>query len=153
DPVFAPQMLKRIDVDAGVLIMGGPVTVMTVTDADARAVGLNRQEFADAIVRRISQAILDYREARKSESLLNGGLWALGATVLAAVVAAIFLSLMRRLRRALLRRADKPIEAFRIQSFELVSAERIRHFLRAFPKAITAVGIVVLVLAWLQFVL
>src|SRR5262245_22498846 len=65
DRGFQADGFRRIEAAPGILIVGGPIPVMTVTDTDARVLGLNRQEFADACVRRISQAIEEYRSARR----------------------------------------------------------------------------------------
>ncbi len=153
DPAFQPGTLHRADIDIGTQIVGGRVPVMIVTDTDARLEGLNRQEFAAVAVRRIEQAIEEYRAARSSKRLLSAGLEALIATAVAGAAAALFLFLMRRLRRGLERRFQKRIAAVRIQSFELVRAERIQRGLRTLPRALTVVGIVLLGLAYLQFLM
>jgi len=149
----APDALQRTDSEVGIAIAAGGLTVLTVTDTDARAVGLSRHEFADAVVRRIGRAIQDFRDERRARNLLNASAWAAGITAAAVAGAALFLFLMRRLRRALGRRAEKPIEAVRIQSFELVRAESIRRWLRTLPRALAALGLALIVLIWLRVVL
>ncbi len=153
DPAFSPEALHRVDIDIGTQILGGQVNVMTATETDARLEGLTRDEFAEACVRRIQQAIEEFRAARSPKRLLKAGLLALACTAATAAIAAFFFFLMRRLRSALERRLQERIEAVRIQSFELVRAERIQRGLRSIPRALTAVGIAVLVLAYLQIVL
>ncbi len=153
DSAFLPETLREVDIEAGVQIVGGSVAIMTATGADARMEALTRQEFADVCLRRIQQVIRDYRSERTPKRLLTATLKAFAITAAAAGIAFLFLLLMRRLNRALETRFQKRIEAVKIQSFELVRAERLQGALRAIPRAATVLGIAAIVLLTLQSVL
>ena len=102
---------------------------------------------------RLSQAIVDYREARSASALRTNALNALGATAaLVVAVVAVFWS-WRRFDLLLNRRLRARIQSVGIQSFEVMRAERIWSALRSVLLALRTLTLLTMALVYIGFVL
>lgn len=124
DGRFDPAALRLSPGDATLDVVAGDQVVVSVTDADARAAGRTREALAAEDLAGIRAALQSHREARSTRSLLLGGLYALLATT--GLVLLIWL--VSKLLGLFCARVDAwaatARRGLRIQSFELLSAQR-----------------------------
>lgn len=153
DADVGKDALRAIESEIKSEIVAGDRSIMTVVDADARVEGLRRQVLAAALVRRIQEAIADYRQARRPEILLRNGLYALAATAVLALTLGLVIWGVRRLDTLMEQRWRRHIQSLGIQSFEIVRAEQLWAALRGLLRGGRGLAIVVFVLAYLYYVL
>ncbi|HJV65796.1 MAG TPA: mechanosensitive ion channel family protein [Geomonas sp.] len=153
DRSFRTADLRVEDLDGGSAIMAGDEVVMAVFDSDARMEHLSRQRLADLHLKRIAQAIDDYRLLRGSDALLRGALYAAGASIALAAGLALLFWVGRRLENRLSQRLKSRIHTVGIQSFEIVRAEHIWQALHGVLYGLRIVLMLVLCLIYLQVVL
>jgi len=125
DRSFRSDGLRIDDADNTMTIVAGDRPLMVLTEADARLEHLSRQYLVSVHLKRIRQAIDDYRRMRSNDALLRGGLYAAGATVLLVLGMVFLVRLGRLLDKVLTERVKKRIHSVGIQSFEIVPAEHI----------------------------
>ena len=129
--------LRLVESDIGVKIMAGDQLVMIVFEADARSEGVRRPVLAAATLDRIRQAIADYRQARRPDTLLMEGLFSIGGTAVLAVAVALLLWLGRRtdelIARRMLEKLDYRLDDDAVATFrEYVALRRTQpHFANA----------------------
>ena len=154
-PDFQAEALRPVESEVGVKITaGGDRLVMVIFDADARGEGVNPRELATVIIERIRQAIVDYRQARSPKALLTGALYAVGGAVALAVAITLLLGLGRRLDGLLAQYFQHHVGSLgRIQSFEIVRAERIGSAVRGVLYAVRVVAILGVAFVYLGFAL
>jgi small-conductance mechanosensitive channel len=106
-------------------IVSGALVIMSVTDGDAAAAGLTRQELAHKKAGTLRAALASYRASYTTRSLLLGGLLALLSLVLFALalkfIASVYAASLTRLDAW----AVAHIRSIRIQQLELLNAARI----------------------------
>lgn len=153
NPDVRADGLRLVESDVGVKIMAGDQLVMIVFEADAHNEGVRRPVLAAANLDRIRQAIADYRQARRPDTLLMEGLFSIGGAAVLAVAIALLLWLGRRTDELIARRMQYRIGSLGIQSFEIVRAERIGSAVRGLFYAIRLLLMLLAILAYLDFVL
>ncbi|HEY7677294.1 MAG TPA: mechanosensitive ion channel domain-containing protein, partial [Candidatus Methylomirabilis sp.] len=153
DPAFRADALHAVDADLHVAIMAGDRLVMAVFDADARLEQAGRRELAQLYVNRIRTAIANYREARRPNVLLRGGLVALGATAVFAALVVLVIWLARRLDALIERHVRSRIRALGIQSFQILRAEHIWGAIRGALHVARVLVILALAFLYLDVVL
>ena len=151
DPSFHPEQMKILDEEGASAIMAGDYFVMAVTDKDATAEGMKRQEMAQGFATIIRNAIIAHRQAVKPEQLLRSALYAAGATLVLLIV----LILIAKGRRRLIRFLDELLtgRGLRILSYELVKEQHIRAFITGVVTVVRVLFVASLLLAYLQVVL
>ncbi len=153
DTSVRSDMLRSVDEDNVTTLRADDRLLMLVTDSDAKLERLSRDYLAKTHLTRIRQAIDDYRRARSQETLLQGCLYAGGATIALAVGIVLTLWLGRRLDRLVSERVEGRIHTLGIQSFEVVRAEQIRGVLHGILYALRVAAILVIFFVYLHFVL
>lgn len=153
DPEFRTEILRLVEADIGTKIMAGEQLVMGVYESDARLEGVRRQVLALADIERIRLAITDYRHARRLKVLLQGGLYALGATAVLVVVVAGVLWLIQRLTTRLEQRMQRHVQSLEVKSFRIVRAEQIRGILDRGLRALRILVLLAIGFVYLDFVL
>lgn len=131
DPAFDPATLRIVETELDSRVVAGAERILLVSDEDAELDGARRERVAEARLDLIRRAIREYRAARSREALL-GSLWRGGAATLLALL--LLFAVARGARfvgRRFERRYRKRIQSVTIQSFELLRAERLWHFLRS----------------------
>jgi small-conductance mechanosensitive channel len=103
----------------------GEQVLTTVTDADAAAVGLTREELAQARAEAIAQALERTAFTTNVRALLLGLFYSLLATVVLVLVLRLLNHVFPRVQRLLRVWQRSRLQALRVQSLEIVSAERI----------------------------
>ncbi len=125
----------------------------TVTDADARAAGRPRREYAEALLARLQAAVVDTRLELSWENVLRGLAYAAGATVVLALLLWLLGRAGRRLRPAIDRRMAQRTRGMGFRNLELLSVGRLSATLHLVLRAgLLAAGLLALA-AWLESVL
>ncbi|MDD5209563.1 MAG: mechanosensitive ion channel [Elusimicrobiales bacterium] len=99
--------------------------LMSVTDRDAKAAGLPRQELAQKNAALIKEAVLSFRKDYNIHTLLLGALFALLATIVFGVILKLIGSLYSSALPKVNAWAQANIKSIKIQHLELVDAERL----------------------------
>ncbi len=135
DPLADADRISVAEGDGASDIALDDFVIMSVTDRDARASGLTRQELAQEYAGVIRQAVLTYRGDYSFRALLSGSLYALLLT--AGFLAA--LRLLGHFYNSYLPRlnawAQGSVKSITIQNIELVNAGYITGLLNGFMKA------------------
>ena len=135
-------------------IMAGDRLLVAFVDADAAAAeGVTRQLLAERALIKIKTAIASYRNARSPRVLLINTLYALGATVLLALVLLVIRRIFPKLDAIAERRLRSRIEALEAQSHQLVQARQLSKALLGILKGLYVSTLLVLGYFYLQFVL
>jgi small-conductance mechanosensitive channel len=145
--------LLLVDNGASTDIVGGTTILMTITDADAAALGRRRAElsveFRDALWREVSLLTTD----GLLRAVAYGLLWTSVATGLLIVIVVLFRRGHARLESALAAGRDGGIPALRIRNLELVSADSLANFATAVLRAVRTLLFIVLTYFYLVTVL
>lgn len=145
--------VHRVDVENGTTIIGGNHPLMIVYKADASLESVNRSVLADAIVRRIRDAVAAHRQARTRESLTKDAVFAALATALVAAVITLILWVSSRLEAALERRYRGRLREMPIQALQLVQPENLWHAAHTALNAARVILIILIGFIYLHFVL
>ncbi len=147
-----PNRLRVVDGNAFTTVQIGEVIVMTVTDEDARALGLSRPEAAVRYREQIVAGVERYRE----QSTLRGVLWGLFYSVLALVVLVLALRALGRVfawldeRTAGLR--GQYLRGVKIGTLEVVGRSQVSRVGRALVGLFRLALSLILVYTFLTFV-
>ena len=129
-------------------------SLVAFVDADAAAAeGVTRQLLAERALIKIKTAIASYRNARSPRVLLINTLYALGATVLLALVLLVVRRIFTKLDAIAERRLRSRIEAFEAQSHKIVQARQLSNALFGILKGLYLSTLLVLGYFYLEFVL
>jgi small-conductance mechanosensitive channel len=135
------------------LIMASGQRVMAVFDEDAALEEIRRQQLAEAYRARIREAIEEYRQARRQETLLLHAAYALVATVLLLLCAYAGRRIMKSLRSKLERRYRSRIAGLEHRSHQIVKVDQIWRTVRGVLNLLWGVGIAVMMYVYLNYVL
>jgi small-conductance mechanosensitive channel len=153
DPSIPPSALRTVPTGAFVTILAGDQEVMGVHEADARPEQVSAQVLALAFRKRMQEAIEEYRSARSPAALRRSVLYSVGATAALLAVGLAVILLGRRMDGLIARRLGHHIQSVGIQSFEILRAERIWATVRVGLRALRALALAAVTLAYLHFVL
>jgi len=149
-----PASVLRLEENArGTAIMAGPVTLLTITDADAALEELGRQALAEAARAQLAETVDAWRAERTSAVRLQKAGRVAVATLLLAAVLWLLVRVSRRLREAFVAHLSARVRPVGVQEFEFVNAERIHAALRAVPRVILGLLAAAVVYVYLEFVL
>ncbi len=119
-------------------IIAGDRLLVAFVDADAGAAeGVTRQLIAERALIKIKTAIASYRNARSPRVLLINTVYALGATVVLALVLFIVRRIFSKLDAIAERRFRSRIEAFETQSHKIVQARQLSNAVRYSQRAVS----------------
>ena len=153
DRSVAIDSLRVVEMEDRTRISAGDRLVAGFIDADAAATGVSRQIVAERALMRIAAAIASYRSDRSPRVLLMNTLYALGATVVLAIVLLVIRGAFRKLDAVAERRFQARIEAFEAQSHQIVQARQLRMALHGILKGLYLLALLVLGYLYLHFVL
>jgi small-conductance mechanosensitive channel len=153
DSSVTVDSIRVVESDNRVWVAAGNRPLVTVVDADAALEQVGRVELATAHVRRIRQALLEYREARTQAALRRSAVATLLATIVFALFAGLIVWLWRRLNTLLTRRLQARIQSVGIQSFEVMRADRIWAAVRGFLSGVRTLVLLAGGLVYLGYVL
>ncbi len=110
--------------------------LLTITDGDARAADLSRQELARNYQEKIQQTITQYRIERSPDYIRQGIIRSVIATVILIGTLIVFALLFPWFYRKVSNLESTRIPAIRIQNFELFAATRISRLLIGLLKLV-----------------
>jgi small-conductance mechanosensitive channel len=152
DYSVAAESLRVVEMEDRTKIMAGDGLVLAFIDADAAVEGVSRQLMAERVLIRIKEAIASYRNDRSPRVLLVNTLYALGATVLLAIVLFVIRGAFRRMDAVAEGRLRSRIEALEAQSHQLVQARQLRQALHGLLKGLYLLAVLVLGYIYLHYV-
>ena len=127
------------------IIMAEDKILLTLTDQDAAAEGVTREQLTERYLQQLRAGIEQYRRDRSPKQYLMGFLYLAIATILLVAVLVLINRIYRRTDAVLEARVHTKKVSIHIQSFEIVRAERIRAVMTWLMKA-TRIVIVILLL-------
>jgi len=155
DPSISPNAVELEDTPDEPwtrVVVGGQV-ILTITEADARAEGVLRRTLASATLRRIKQAIVDYRAARDPEALTRSAVYALIATAVALLLGWVVLWTMRLLDRGIEERLRAHVSGLERQSFRIIRAKQLWAAVHSGLNAVRIGLVLAVVYAYLNLTL
>ncbi len=153
DRSVPPEALRVVEGEHGSDILAGDRLVLTVTEADAKPGSVPRRLMAEAMRRRIVEAITAYRNDRSPRILLRNTAYALGATLVAAALLYAARRAFRGLGTFAERRIKSRIEGLEAKSFRLIQARQLWTATRGFFRTVYVLAIVLIAYLYLQLVL
>jgi small-conductance mechanosensitive channel len=153
DSAIAADSLHVVEMDTASQVQAGTRPVMAVVEADARIEQVSRAVLAQAHVRRIQQAIRDYRAERAPDAIRRDILQSLVAIIVLSLVVLGIVRLGRVVDSALSRRVRSRIQSVGIQSFEVVRAEKLWDAVRGTLMVVRTTAVLVAVFLFLGYVL
>jgi small-conductance mechanosensitive channel len=152
DRSFDPAALDTSETEGWVRIGAGNRWVMRVYNEDAQAEGVDLSSLSEIYMKRVREAIVEYRAARSRAALAGAG-WRGGvATLLALLVAFVLRMLYGALNRWEVRNAQR-VKSVSISSFEVVGAHHIWAAVRGVLRLAFVIGSCALALLYLRYVL
>jgi small-conductance mechanosensitive channel len=133
-------------------LMVGDRIVMTVTDADAAALGKARTVVVSEDSMLLHGALITLSTSFTMRTVAYGVLWTLIATAAIVVILAIISRVFPRIAARLESWRGTRIPAFRVQSFEMLSSSVITDGLLAFVRLVRIALIVLLLFFYLPLV-
>jgi len=145
--------LRIVQTEHGSDILAGDRFLMTVTETDTKREGVTHQFMAQAVQRRIADAITVYRSERTPHALLVKTAYALGATLIAGLLLLGVRRVFRWLDGLADRRFRARIEGLEAQSYRLVQAKQISAAVRGLSVSLRVLSCVAIAYVYLQVVL
>jgi small-conductance mechanosensitive channel len=153
DPLFNPDSLQVSDGDAATDIVAKDLTIMSVTDNDAKAAGKTRQELAAEYLQDIRAAVASYKKAYNLKTVLLELLLVLGTTAALVLILVFTRKFFFKLYKKLQSWKDVRIRGIRFQKLEILSAAQMTTFLVRLARLLRALLLVVLFYFYLLIVL
>jgi small-conductance mechanosensitive channel len=153
DPLFNPDSLQVSDGDTTTDIVAKDLTIMSVTDNDAKAAGQTRQELADEYLRSIRAAVASFKKDYNLKTVLLELLLALVSTAIFILILVFSRKFFFKLYEKLQSWKDVLIRGIRFQKLEIVSSTQMTAFLVRLAKLLRAVLIILLLYFYLLTVL
>jgi small-conductance mechanosensitive channel len=150
---FRPDSIKVVEDDMASLIVAEGTVLLRVFDRDAAAEGATRQALAERYVEAIRAAIEAHNVAFSFRSLLFGAIFAVVATAVLLVLLFGYRYLFSRLYPRLRAMRETSIRSVRVQSFEILHADRIVWLLVALARWFRILTTALLVYIWMLYVL
>jgi small-conductance mechanosensitive channel len=152
-PLDRIRALRVVDEATTSEIGSGDTVIMTVTDADARAAGRNRQDLAQEYAGKIRAAAEALQEEYSLRTILFGILYAVIATAVLILVFRLFKFAFPKLNTKLESWRGVYIRSIRVQKLELFPAERITGLLKALVRLARVALSLVLLYIYITLVL
>lgn len=153
DASITTDQLRIQESDDRSQLLAGARPLMGVFDADARLEGVRRNLIAQVNLARIGEAIKAYREARSAPVLLRHGLYTLVATGVLLLFLFLLRKGFRRLDALVEQRFGARIQALKIQSMEIVQAEKLWLMVRGALRTTWGLTLVVAAYLYLHYCL
>jgi small-conductance mechanosensitive channel len=153
DHSIAVDALRIVETERGSDILAGDRFLMTVTETDTRREGVSRNFMAQAILRRIADAITVYRSERTPRALLVKTAYTAGATLFAGLLLLGIRRAFRWLDGLTEQRFRARIEGLAAQSFRLVQAKQLLAAFHALVTTLRTLFFLAIVYAYLHVTL
>lgn len=152
DFTIAPNSITLVAHETSTDIVGGDEVLATITDADAAAVHTARPQLAAQYLQQVRQSVTEVREQYSRHSLWRGTAFATLTTLLLIAILIGLKRLAAHTYAAIERRRGTFIRTLKIQSLELISAERITELLLTFARLVRLAGTLALFYFYLPLV-
>lgn len=127
--VIDPESIDSLSQDNLTFIFSGKLsgenTILTITEADAKAFNSSRQELAELYINQIKNGITKYREERQDTNIVRGLLFSAICTI-AFLIILFLINLIIGKIYSDLNSLNKSFKGLKIRGFELISAERLK---------------------------
>ena len=150
---FRPDSIKVVDEEMASLIVAEGTVLLRVFDRDAAAEGATRQALAERYAEAIRAAIEAHNVEFSFRSLLFSAIYAGVATAVLLVILFGYRYLFSRLYPRLRALRETSIRSVRIQSFEILHADRIVWLLVTLARWFRILTTALLVYIWMLYVL
>ena len=145
--------LRLVDQEDRTRIVARDRPVMTVIDADSPGAGVSRQILAEQIQARIATGIAAYRNDRSPRALLVSTSYAVGATVVLALIVLVFRAVFPRLEAIIERRVRSRIEVLESHSHQIVRAQHLWQTLHGLLTGLHVLLVLIVAYTFVSFVL
>jgi small-conductance mechanosensitive channel len=152
NPAIRPDALRVQETSVSTQILADSQLVMNIYDADAELEAADRKLLGNLYLDRIRAAIVAYRTERGTPALQRAAAALAVATLVFAVLVVAVVWLRRRLDAILDSRYRQRIDALAVKSEAVVSVKRVWSLLDAALRFMRSAVIVVLALAYVQYV-
>jgi small-conductance mechanosensitive channel len=152
DPMIRIESISVMDAETSTDIIAGDFVVMTVTNSDAKADGMPRLDLARKYADNIEQAITEYRESYNVKTLSLGIVFSLLATAALIIILKLSGKVFARIYSKISQLKGSRIKSLKIQSLEILPAERIAEALIGVVKMIRLIAVLVLLYIYLLLV-
>ncbi|MGH8632846.1 MAG: mechanosensitive ion channel family protein [Burkholderiales bacterium] len=153
DPSVDIDSLHIVELEDRTRVAAGEHLVVGIIDADASGDGVSRKIMAQEVLKKVGVAIAAYRHARSPRVLLTNTGYALGATVLLALLLFVTLRVARWLDGILESRLRSRIDALEAQSHRILQARHLETALRGIGVGLRLLVMLVISYLYLYFVL
>jgi small-conductance mechanosensitive channel len=155
DLYLRPESITVSDDVVTTDLVTGDRIIMSLTDLDAQAEGLGRtrQELAKEHAEKLRTGIEKYRRDFGRKSILLGFLYSVIATIFLLAILFLIRRLQTRVDAFITARIAARIHSIRIQSFEILQAERLRALLVGGMKFAKAFIVLIILYSYIQTVL
>jgi len=153
DRSIRADTIRVVQTEHGSDILAGDRFLMTVAEIDTKSEGVSHQLMAQAVQRRIADAIALYRSERTPHALLVKTAYALGATLVAGLLLLGVRRAFRWLDGLTERRFRARIEGLEAQSYRLVQAKQISAAVRGLSVSLRVLAYAAIAYIFLQIVL
>ncbi len=147
------ESLSIVQTDSHTAIKLGDQIVMGVYDLDATFEGVNPETLAQVYKTKIATALRSYHSDREPRRLLKNTGYASIGGLLVLALALVIRRLSRRLEARMETRYRKKIQDIRIQSLQILQAERLWSTLRGSFRTLRHLSILVIFLLYVDLVL
>jgi small-conductance mechanosensitive channel len=134
-------------------IFAGGMPLVAIADIDAEAEGVSRSILAEIYKRRIAETITTYREDRSTAELTRNSLFALGATVLAALLFWGMRALFNALVRWTERRVQRGVDQLASKAHHLIQARQMWGVIGGLLRLLRILAYLLLAYSYLNTVL
>ncbi len=145
--------LRIVEAGEQTKIQIGDRLIMGIVDGDASIEGIPRRILSEVYLGRIKNAVERYRFERSPRILLLNSLYAAGVTVLLFVILFLIVRISCRFEQTIVRRYKSRLQGVRIQTFQLVEAEKLWLGVRGALRAVRALAMLAIFLVYADYVL
>ena len=136
-------------------VVAGDRIILSLSNTDAKAEGpkVTRTDLARQIAEKISTGVLKYRQEYSRKSILRSIILLLVVTALTIALLTGFHFLYRKLLAVITTRVAAGVRSVRIQSFEIIRADRIRQVLGTTVRLIRLSVVLIILYSYLHYAL
>ena len=134
-------------------LMAGNIFITSVIDADEALEGIPRQQLASIYIREIRTAIGEFRQARTSENIIRGVVYAAAATVVLIILMFLIMKLYRKLLAVMETRYTQKISDLQAKSYDIIKTKEIQMAVKGVLKIICFILVFVIFYFYLERVL
>lgn len=151
DDSFSVGNLSIVNEEDRSVIKAGDTNVMSLFDIDAEIENLDRKLLSEVVKGKIASVITSYREDRSPKVLLEHAAYALGLTVIFALLFWGVLRVFRRLNSWAVPHVHKGVRDLASKSHHLIQAEQIWTIVAGLLSTLRVLTLAILVYSFCQF--